>query len=59
MLNFSTNSESAPTNGFPRNTTTKSDVQWLFDIESAGWAVRCPMSDNDVASDFFTIRSHS
>lgn len=32
------NHESAPTNAFPRNTTTKSDVQWLFDLESTGWA---------------------
>lgn len=33
------NHESAPTNDFPRTTTTKNatDMQWVYDTQSAGW----------------------
>ncbi|TFK22448.1 sphingomyelin phosphodiesterase [Coprinopsis marcescibilis] len=31
------NHESAPTNAFPRNTTKKSNSQWVFDSLSEGW----------------------
>ncbi|KIJ98756.1 hypothetical protein K443DRAFT_133333 [Laccaria amethystina LaAM-08-1] len=36
----SNDSESAPTNDFPRTTTTKNatDMQWVYDTQSAGWA---------------------
>lgn len=32
-------SEVAPLNDFPRNTTTKGSVQWVFDTQAAGWQV--------------------
>ncbi|KIK55591.1 hypothetical protein GYMLUDRAFT_230950 [Collybiopsis luxurians FD-317 M1] len=31
------NHDVTPVNAFPRNTTTTANVQWVFDIESAGW----------------------
>lgn len=31
------NHDSSPTNLFPRNTTTKSNNQWVFDTMGAGW----------------------
>ncbi|KAF5314518.1 hypothetical protein D9611_007116 [Ephemerocybe angulata] len=31
------NHESAPTNAFTRNTTTKTNMQWVFDAVSKGW----------------------
>ncbi|KAI0309549.1 sphingomyelin phosphodiesterase [Amylostereum chailletii] len=31
------NHDSAPVNSFPRNTTTGENVQWVFDLNAAGW----------------------
>ncbi|PPR02001.1 hypothetical protein CVT24_011124 [Panaeolus cyanescens] len=32
------NHEAAPSNAFPRNTTDKGSVQWVFDTQSQGWS---------------------
>ncbi|RDB27900.1 putative sphingomyelin phosphodiesterase asm-3 [Hypsizygus marmoreus] len=32
------NHEAAPVNDFPRTTTKKANVQWIFDTQSKGWA---------------------
>jgi hypothetical protein len=38
-------SDSAPVNSYPRNTTSTSfSSQWVFDVQSSGWAVIIPSS---------------